>query len=70
MSEKCPYCNNEMKKGVIHSDRYNLKWIPESKDKGAILSPLIKGKKLTNVEKHYLEVYHCEDCNKMIFEVE
>ncbi|MDD4112737.1 MAG: PF20097 family protein [Herbinix sp.] len=69
MSEKCPYCNKEMQKGIIHSDRYSLKWIPESKDKGAIIAPFIKGKKLTNINKSYLEVYYCIDCKKMIFEV-
>ena len=25
MDNKCPYCKKEMKKGIIHSDRYNLK---------------------------------------------
>lgn len=69
MDNKCPYCKKEMKKGIIHSDRYNLKWIPESKDKGVIFSPFIKGKKLTNINKDYLDVYYCEDCKKMIFEV-
>lgn len=70
MDKICPYCRKEMQIGIMHSDRYNLKWIPESKDKGVILSPFIKGKKLTDIHKDYLEVYYCKDCKKMIFEVE
>lgn len=30
----CPYCGVKMKLGVIHGDRYRLKWIPKEKDKG------------------------------------
>ena len=69
MSEKCPYCGNEMQKGVIYSDRYNLKWIPVSKDKGVIFAPFIKGKKLTDIHNPHLEVYYCKDFKKMIFNV-
>lgn len=56
MGEKCPYCGKDMQNGIIYGDRYNLKWIPEFKDKGVIFSPFIKGKKLTSIHKHYLEV--------------
>lgn len=66
----CPYCNAKMKKGVIHSDRYALKWIPEEKDKGTILAPFVKGIKLTNMSRSYITTFYCEHCHKMIFEVE
>jgi len=69
MKEKCPYCDKEMEKGIIYSDRYNLKWIPGSKDKWVLLAPFIKGKKLTGIHKPGLEVYYCEHCKKMIFDI-
>ncbi|HEX3077819.1 MAG TPA: PF20097 family protein [Lachnospiraceae bacterium] len=68
-SKECPYCKRVMENGIIHKDRYNLKWIPENKDKGAVLSPFIKGIKLTNNDKTYLEVYYCRYCGKMIFDM-
>lgn len=49
-----------MRKGVIHSDRYALKWIPEEKDKGFLLEPFIKGIKLTSMSKDYITVFYCE----------
>ena len=70
MNQECPYCKGVMQKGIIHSDRYALKWIPEEKDKGGILSPFVKGIKLTSMEQEYLEVYYCEACKKMVFEVD
>lgn len=66
----CPYCKAEMRKGVIHSDRYALKWIPEEKDKGFLLEPFIKGIKLTSMSKDYITVFYCEACKKMICDVE
>lgn len=68
MNQECPYCKGIMQKGVIHSDRYALKWIPEEKDKGGILYPFVKGIKLTDLEQGYIEVYYCDTCKKMIFE--
>ena len=29
----CPYCDKEMKLGLIYGDRYSLKWIPSEEDK-------------------------------------
>lgn len=68
MNDKCPYCNKIMQKGIIHRDRYNLKWIPKDKDRGVMFSPFVKGIKLTSFNERDLDVYHCERCKKMIFE--
>ena len=39
---KCPYCNEDMKLGVIHGDRYALKWIPAEKIKEYFYRLLLK----------------------------
>lgn len=69
MNTECPYCKSEMRKGAVYSDRYALKWIPEEQDKGGVLNLFAKGIKLTDLEKGYIEVYYCEKCKKMIFEI-
>lgn len=69
MTNICVTCNQEMKKGYIYSDRYALKWIEESKDKGAILSPFIKGVKLTNIDKPKVICYYCEKCQMIYIDV-
>lgn len=67
---ECPYCHNPMKAGVIHQDRYALKWIPEEKDKGGVLSPLTKGVKLTSLmTQSYVEADFCPECKKIIIDV-
>lgn len=66
----CPYCKEDMQDGAIYSDRYALKWIPDKKDKGALLAPFTKGIKLTSMSKDYITVYYCESCNKMIFDID
>lgn len=39
---KCPYCEVEMEKGIIHGDRYAKKWIEESRDKGVAIIDFYK----------------------------
>lgn len=68
MISTCPYCHQSMELGVIHKDRYHLKWIPKENDKGVMLSLLVKGIKVTNRDRPHLEVYYCQACKKMIFE--
>jgi hypothetical protein len=60
-----------MEEGVIHGDRYALKWIEKSRDKGAIVSMFQKGIKLTNpcVSNNGIETCYCSNCNKMIIDV-
>ncbi len=65
----CPYCNEEMESGVIHRDRYALKWIPEKNDKGALLSVFAKGIKLTNNDNSYVNACYCDKCKKVIIDV-
>lgn len=66
----CPYCNSDMKKGMIHSDRYALKWIPEERDKGALFAFFQDGIKLTNISQSYIIAFYCEKCKKIIFDVD
>jgi len=55
----CPYCGAEMEKGVIHRDRYKLKWVPYNKDKGPILQFFADGVNLEN-NGDLVEAYYCE----------
>lgn len=67
---ECPYCHQNMVKGFINGDRYSLKWIEESRNRGSIISVFQKGLKLTNAwNSNQLEVYYCKDCKKMIINV-
>lgn len=66
----CPYCGKIMKPGIIPGDRYAFKWIAEDEYKN-ILSKIKKGIKLTNYwESNNLEAYMCEDCQKIIIEMQ
>ena len=69
----CPYCRKEMIKGVILGDRYQLKWMPEDKKlllgiwaNGSI--PLGKGGGLVGRPK--VVSYLCEDCGKMVIDLQ
>lgn len=69
MSDKCPYCEKIMQKGFIHSDRYALKWVPEETDKGNSGPAFVRGVKLTNFEWDYIRAYYCDNCQKMILDI-
>ena len=67
---KCPYCNEDMKLGVIHGDRYALKWIPAEKNKGVFLQTFVKGIKLTdNSGFNTIKSYLCDNCKKVIIDL-
>lgn len=67
---ECPYCHQKMEKGVIHGDRYAIKWIEESRDRGGIISLFQKGIKLTNPwTSNEIEAYYCRNCKKMIIDI-
>lgn len=67
----CPYCGKEMNLGYIHQDRYALKWIPEEKNKGALLQWFSKGIKLTDVTTGVsVESFYCKECQKIIIDTE
>lgn len=67
---KCPYCEEEMKLGVIYGDRYPLKWIPAEKDKGVLFQWFSKGIKLTDIfVNDKVESFCCDSCKKIIIDV-
>lgn len=56
---ECPYCHDVMQKGIIHGDRYSLKWLSDERDKGSILSRFMKGIKLAGWGQGII-TYYCE----------
>ena len=64
----CPYCNDEMYNGVIHGDRYPIKWVPKEKDMGPILQWFSKGIILAGFSESVDDVFYCEKCEKIIIE--
>ena len=62
----CPYCGTRMKLGVIHGDRYRLKWIPNQENRGLMLQWFSKGIKFG----HSIESSYCEECRKIVIDVE
>lgn len=68
---ECPYCHQQMEKGVIYGHKVALKWIEESRDKGPLLSHFQRGIKLTDAwSLNELETYYCRNCQKMIMDVD
>jgi hypothetical protein len=68
---KCPYCGESMKLGFIHGDRFVLKWVSEEKDKGPLLQWFSKGIKLADsLANNSVEAFCCENCKKIIIDVE
>ena len=73
MEKKCPYCGKEMDLGYINQDRFALKWVPEEKYKGPLLTSFFtKGIVLTgykvadNLESLSVEALYCKECQKII----
>lgn len=72
---KCPYCQSEMKKGVVECDsRSSLRWVEEGekrsiiskmRDKNCIV--LAKRELFTNYIK--AEANYCEICNKVVIDI-
>lgn len=62
----CPYCNHEMHNGVIHGDRYAIKWVPKEKDIGSILQWFSRGIILAPYAEDVEDVFYCEECEKII----
>ena len=71
---KCPFCDREMKKGIISGDgRGRVYW--KSGDKKAGLADKLVGTGQLTAVKYSLAVftiesYYCEACKKMIFETD
>lgn len=67
----CPYCGKEMELGYIPQGRFSLKWIPEEKNKGPLLTWFPKGIKLTDLYSNgTVESFYCNDCEKIIIDTE
>lgn len=67
---KCPFCEKDMTIGSVSQDRYALKWVPASKDKGLLnFTPLVKGIKLTSMmDSLTVKVFYCEACRKFVID--
>lgn len=66
----CPFCKSDMKLGIIHGDRYPIKWTPIEKDKGSLLSIISKGIKVTGaLDTNHKKCYLCENCDKIIIDL-
>ena len=60
-----------MEAGVIYADRYSLKWIEKSRDKGAILNMFQNRITIINSwTSNKKEAYYCGDCKKMIIDID
>ena len=67
---ECPYCNANMEMGYISSLRDDIKWVEDSKFKGAFISMFRTGIKLTEPYfSNRIEAYVCSSCNKMIIDI-
>lgn len=70
----CPYCSNEMEKGILSGDgRSRVYW--KAGEKKAGFSDKIYGEGvLTNVRYSLatfeIDSYYCNSCKKMIFDTE
>lgn len=65
----CPYCNNEMEKGIIGQHDFTpITWVSDNPKENAIL-PIHKTIKLTALLKGgEITTYHCENCKKFIID--
>lgn len=64
---KCPYCNAEMKKGVLQSP-YGLNWLPKKSLIGNsdFHEGSIKLSKGSLLRGGVVEAYVCSECRKII----
>ena len=65
----CPYCENEMKKGILKGDgRCATKFLEDGKK--FTFSDLINGTGMIDANYSFgtfrIEAYHCKNCKKMI----
>ncbi|MGH4123801.1 MAG: PF20097 family protein [Clostridium sp.] len=65
---KCPYCGNEMKNGAICGGRDNLKFIADKAKKRFGIFPV--SIKLTSLWGGKLISHYCENCRKIIIDIE
>lgn len=64
---KCPYCNNEMVKGVVEAGRAPLKWIEDGGKIGlANRIAIAVDEKHIIAQGRNIESYKCKACNKIV----
>lgn len=62
----CPYCNSEMKKGIISCGRHAPKWVEGSH----FLERYKKGIKLSSFyEGNCVTAYYCSSCKKILIDL-
>ncbi len=70
----CPFCSQEMRKGVMSGDgRSRVFW--KAGDQKATFAERLTGAGLVSAAKYRLavftmETYYCDNCRKMIFDTE
>lgn len=67
---KCPFCEKEMKKGIISGDgRSKIFWEPQN-EKLSVMDKMV-GKGMIDADyslaKFKIQADYCENCQKMIF---
>lgn len=75
---KCPYCQNEMEKGFVEGNgRSGLSWAGENINKNVLFRTLSDENSLVilseaagnRLEFSRVEAYYCENCKKIIINV-
>ena len=64
---KCPYCNDDMDKGVIVGDRAGLDFIADKAEKRLMI--FSKRIKLKGFWDDNLIAYYCKKCCKIIIDI-
>jgi hypothetical protein len=57
-----------MENGVIHGDRFAIKWVPKNKDRGSLLQWFSKGIILAGMSEDVEDVFYCRKCEKIIID--
>lgn len=70
---KCPYCGEEMKKGILSGDgRSKVRWISDEEQVGVF--DKLAGKGMVDAKytptKFEIESCYCSRCHKMIFDAD
>jgi hypothetical protein len=69
---KCPYCDNEMKKGYIFNPRMPVYWYPENEKPGfTVFSAPYNGVKLSKFplfRSAKAIAHYCDACKKIVID--
>ncbi|MBP1756974.1 MAG: hypothetical protein H6Q59_3372 [Firmicutes bacterium] len=68
---KCPYCNDEMEKGLIQSN-HEIAWLPGEKKKALTRADFYQGavvlSELSFLKSSAVTAYICKKCEKVIID--